>query len=828
MKEKQKRDSKKIVSIVLTAILVISAFATFVPSISAQNEDVTISIPDCSAPPGENVTVSIMIDNVTNAGVCEINLTYNASVVHVLSVTNSQFDMLIPTIDNPAGLTVIGTMQMLSPGLTGEHIRLCDVELQAVGNPAETSPLNISITTLKEAGAVEIPIPATPINGTFQIPDETAPDVTNPSADPIIIANAAVIYGATESQLDVTVTDQSDIASVTVNLSSISGLADQPMTNVPGTDIYTTTTTASIAGVHSLPVNATDVWGNSNTSVNITLTVVEPAVVTIEDNINVELSGTVIASIMINGVSENAKVADAHIKLTYNASVVHVNAVGDSQFEWADSTIDNMTGVVEITAMQLTQPLLYGDVQLCNVTFEGIGPVEAAESTLNLSILDLKFGPPEVKVPANVDNGSIKIIDETAPVVTDPSADPVIISNASVIYGATESQLNVTVTDASPISSVTIDLTSIGGSATEPMINIPGTDVYTTMTTASIAGVHLLQVNATDESDNSNTAVNITLTVVEPAVVTIEDNVNVPPGGTVNASIMINGVSSDAAVEIANIILTYNASVVHVTAIGGGDFDFVDANIDNVAGFATIDGMQLTNPSLSGDVQLCNVTFEGVGPVEAESTLNLSISELVTEGPPAVEIPANVDNGSIKVGELNPPVVVNPVANPDSIPDDTDNNPTCVGTPCTEMSELSATITDDSGVASVTIDLSPIGGLADRPMDQFIDYWYVSTNASAGTAGTHELYINATDIYGNYNDTVSITLVVIKNGDVSGNNVVDLYDAMYLAKWKLGQEGFDVINERVAEVSGSCAVDLYDAMYLAKWKLGQEGFDVLK
>jgi len=104
--------------------------------------------------------------------------------------------------------------------------------------------------------------------------DTIPPLVTNPTANPPSI----VADGIQESQLNVTVTDESGIASVIVDLSDIGGSSAQEMNNIPGTDVYTVTTTAAVGtapDTYELQVNATDIYGNSNTSVSIALTVTE-------------------------------------------------------------------------------------------------------------------------------------------------------------------------------------------------------------------------------------------------------------------------------------------------------------------------------------------------------------------------------------------------------------------------------------------------------------------------------------------------------------------------------------------------------------------------
>jgi hypothetical protein len=176
----------------------------------------------------------------------------------------------------------------------------------------EESPVNLSFDSVVNAttaqyrgsfnmsnyseGDYEVEVSATDFSGStgagaknftylYTVPEDTIPpEVTNPGANPAsIVAN-----GMQESRLNVTVTDASGIYSVTVNLTEVGGLAATEMTNIPGTDVYTTNTTAAVGtppGTYYLPVNATDNSPNknSNTSVSIQLTVLSAEAITTYD-----------------------------------------------------------------------------------------------------------------------------------------------------------------------------------------------------------------------------------------------------------------------------------------------------------------------------------------------------------------------------------------------------------------------------------------------------------------------------------------------------------------------------------------------------------------
>jgi hypothetical protein len=120
--------------------------------------------------------------------------------------------------------------------------------------------------------------------------DITPPVVTSPTATPPSI----LADGIEESQLSVTVTDDSEIHSVTIDLYAIGGSATAVMTDM-GDNVYSVTTTAASGteGIHSLPVNATDIYGNSNTAVSIPLTVGElvPPTVSIDTDTTFYVQG---------------------------------------------------------------------------------------------------------------------------------------------------------------------------------------------------------------------------------------------------------------------------------------------------------------------------------------------------------------------------------------------------------------------------------------------------------------------------------------------------------------------------------------------------------
>ncbi len=148
-------------------------------------------------------------------------------------------------------------------------------------------------------------------------------------------------------------------------------------------------------------------------------------------------------------------------------------------------------------------------------------------------------------------------------------------------------------------------------------------------------------------------------------------------------------------------------------------------------------------------------------------------------------------NHTAKTAPGSEPSVTHSSAFPSTIPDDTDNIPRWG-----ELSQLSVTAT--GSIASVAIDLSQIGGQPAQPMvNAGGNIWSVTTNASNGTPPR------------------TYYLKVMKNGDVNGDNIVNIADAMLLANYVSYPGKYTISSEYVAEVTGSGVANIGDAIFLA-------------
>ena len=153
--------------------------------------------------------------------------------------------------------------------------------------------------------------------------DNEAPAVTDASATPTSIVN-----GTDTTQLNVTVIDgcRCTVGNVTVNLSAIGGLEAKEMTRIGDTDVYSVTTNATegtAPGAYDLQVNASDVFGQCNTSVCIALEIVETPTYAKGD------------------LDHNGDVADAvDVAMMLQASVGDITATSEYDLDGNDQNAD--------------------------------------------------------------------------------------------------------------------------------------------------------------------------------------------------------------------------------------------------------------------------------------------------------------------------------------------------------------------------------------------------------------------------------------------------------------------------------------------------------
>lgn len=113
-----------------------------------------------------NTTVPIRIDNASNIGSADINISYNSSVCVITEAPNGSFDVTVANIEqNETGWVRISAFQAENPGLN-ESIILANLTFQS--NSANgTSTLNLTVNKLTDATPECNDIPYIVVNGTY-------------------------------------------------------------------------------------------------------------------------------------------------------------------------------------------------------------------------------------------------------------------------------------------------------------------------------------------------------------------------------------------------------------------------------------------------------------------------------------------------------------------------------------------------------------------------------------------------------------------------------------------------------------------------------------
>ncbi|MEA3325323.1 MAG: dockerin type I domain-containing protein, partial [Euryarchaeota archaeon] len=326
---------------------------------------------------------------------------------------------------------------------------------------------------------------------------------------------------------------------------------------------------------------------------------------------------------------------------------------------------------------------------------------------------------------------------------------------------------------------------------------LPGTTYAfsTSATAARVTGENVtLRVQTVAEDFGRNT-------------VSIADDVTTSRGNPVTVPIAIHDATG---VACAGMKLTYDPGVVTVTGVTEGDFiSYFGFDDEHAAEGWVMINTYINETQLTGDVKVADVILTAVGEVGATSTLDMEIISIADQNGYAV--PNTVSNGLFTVvGDTSPPVVTGPSAS-QLIPDDTDGVPSWG-----ETTTLSVTVTDESDIASVTIDLSAIGGSPVQPMTCTGDnVWSATTSAPAGTLPqTYKLQVSATDIYGYTNMHDGVELVVMQNGDVTDDDDVSSDDVILLRTYVTYLGRYTISSEFVADVTGDGVVNIADAMLL--------------
>ena len=240
----------------------------------------TLSIEDVVVRPGENVTIPITVFDAVNMGICEITFTYDPAVVHVTDVSRGDMRYSFKfNVNNGSGWMRANALDV--DGLSG-NVTFAHLTLTAVGNKSDVSEMGFEDSRLFDISFKEIV--HIQRNGTFSIRENVPPEVTNVSITPDTIlyeSGRPRTPGTDLVSLSAQVTDtDGSVTEVTIDLSSIGGLQDQPMDPVSG-DLWEVTTNATEVAInvsdftHQLTITATDNEGGISSPASLEITVLK-------------------------------------------------------------------------------------------------------------------------------------------------------------------------------------------------------------------------------------------------------------------------------------------------------------------------------------------------------------------------------------------------------------------------------------------------------------------------------------------------------------------------------------------------------------------------
>ncbi len=120
----------------------------------ATTTTVCVEIVNCTLESGGTVTVPVRITNATGLGGCDINVTYDASVVHVTDVISGNMELLTYMINNESGWVRMNAINVT--GQSGGAVP-ANLKLTAIGDAGSASPLCVADATLLDTDYEIVP-----------------------------------------------------------------------------------------------------------------------------------------------------------------------------------------------------------------------------------------------------------------------------------------------------------------------------------------------------------------------------------------------------------------------------------------------------------------------------------------------------------------------------------------------------------------------------------------------------------------------------------------------------------------------------------------------
>ncbi|MCW7076192.1 MAG: cohesin domain-containing protein [Candidatus Syntrophoarchaeum sp.] len=159
-----------------------------------------------------------------------------------------------------------------------------------------------------------------------------------------------------------------------------------------------------------------------------------------------------------------------------------------------------------------------------------------------------------------------------------------------------------------------------------------------------LSNVILSDINADEIKGPQLGSSEVEVTLPGGTVISISD---VAAIGTITVPITIENATNVGSCDLT---LSYDPDIVIVSDVGGGEFDSLQANLEDASdGIIRIGTYQTSSPGLNGDVVLAEVTLMTMGDIESSTTLDLEVTTLKDATPECNPIPCLVEDGSFTV-----------------------------------------------------------------------------------------------------------------------------------------------------------------------------------
>jgi hypothetical protein len=631
------------------------------------------------------------------------------------------------------------------------------------GDQSNVTLYEVSLQNIMNGGIFNLnwTLYAAPVN------DTTPPTVvaTTPLAGELNVSVTTAITATFSEPMDAstlnnaTVRLENSTASITgaVTYDSVTRTVTfDPVSDLEYNETHTATITTAVQDLAGNNLASAVAW--NFTTAGAASTTVSIADVTAAPNESITVP------LMIEHVTD---LGSGTIDISYDPAVVHVTGVTDgtgNALKVQDWNIDNATGIVRIVAWDAATPH-GGNVIFANITYKAVG-YGTGISPLNITVRDLLYYSDYSQIPHFIRNGSITIQDAT---------EPTYLWIAKPEAGTTGEAVTVSlfVTDNVGVTNYSI---TIDGS--EYTMTKNG-DYYNYAIAVPLDSVTDIQYFCTfkDNEGNTNTTETVTLQVTDndlPEIISITGNTSTTTGEDVPITAQFRD----------------NIGVTEATLF-----------------YKPIDGSWQSAAMVNNTPYNVPVASDKIGDI----LYYLSINDAASNGP------VNSSTFAITVTDNDKPTMLLTLSRAIILNDNGRPRP-----PGTNSSRLNVTAIDNlpEGIARVTVNLSALNLSANQSLVRIpgTDVWTVNVNApyETGVNLTNELIVDVTDTSGNTN-TSTISLTVLRRGDVVRNNLITSGDALYIAKYLVGKESMpDVLVADIVPAEGDGSLTSGDALYIAK------------